>query len=64
MTGSAGMPRLMYRQRCSSSRGVAALGSVTLAADHNLSATVAALGHKYEITFVESTNSKQVLIVK
>ena len=59
MTGAAGMPRFIYRQRCSSSRGVAALGSVTSVADHNRSATAAALGHVLEITFVASTNSKQ-----
>jgi hypothetical protein len=53
------MPRFIYRQRCSSSRGVATLGSVTLAADHNRSAMVAALGHTVEITFVASINSKQ-----
>jgi hypothetical protein len=53
------MPRFIYRQRCSSSRGVAALGSVTSAADHNRSAIAAALGHVLDITFVASTNSKQ-----
>ncbi len=52
------MPRFMYRQRCSSSRGAAAVGSVTSAADHNRSATVAALGHNVVITFVASINSK------
>ncbi len=59
MAGSAGMPRFIYRQRCSSSRGVAALGSVTSAADHKRSAIAAALGHALDITFVASTNSKQ-----
>ncbi|CAF5154365.1 unnamed protein product, partial [Rotaria magnacalcarata] len=58
LTGAAGMPRRKYRQRCSSSRGVAALGSVTLAADHKRSATVAALGHVVVITFVASIYSK------
>jgi len=58
LTGAAGMPRFIYRQRCSSSRGVAAFGSVTSAADHNRSATLAALGHVVEITFVASINSK------
>jgi hypothetical protein len=49
----------MYRQRCSSSRGVAALASVTSIADHNRSAIADALGHNVEITFVASINSKQ-----
>ncbi len=54
MDGAAGIPRLMYRQRCSSSRGVASLTSVTPIADHNRSATDAALGHNVVITFVAS----------
>jgi len=60
LTGAAGMPRFKYRQRCSSSRGVANSGSLILAADHNRSATVDALGHNVEMTFVASINSRRI----
>lgn len=53
------MPRCKYRQRCSSSRGVAAPGSLTSIADHNRSAIADALGQTLEMTFVASTNSNQ-----
>lgn len=58
LTGSAGIPRLMYRQRCSSSRGFAAFGSVTEIDDHKRSATADARGHNRGRRLVASTNTK------
>jgi len=52
------MLRLIYRQRCSSSRDVAAFGSVTEAADHKRSAIADARGHSRGRRFVASTNTK------
>jgi len=57
LIGAAGIPRFKYRQRCSSSRGIAAFGSLTSADDHNRSATTEARGQVVGMIFVESTYS-------
>jgi hypothetical protein len=57
LIGAAGIPRFKYRQRCSSSRDIAAFGSLTSADDHKRSATTDARGQVTGITFVESINS-------
>ena len=57
LIGAAGIPRFKYRQRCSSSLGIASFSSLTLADDHKRSATTDALGQVVGIIFVESTYS-------
>jgi hypothetical protein len=60
LIGAAGIPRFKYRQRCSSSRGIAASGSLTSMDDHKRSATTDARGQVVGIIFVESTYSLQL----